>query len=87
LEGWHKFEEFLTGWFITTLFSFRTDHPVFSLWSNPPLQRRGISARSSEISRRSWARNEGAVFAIKRAMEAEPNLKVTLSNFVDERLF
>lgn len=39
------------------------------------------------ISRRSWARNEGAVFAIKRAMEAEPNLKVTLPNFVDERLF
>ena len=29
------------------------------------------------ISRRSWARNEGAVFAIKRAMEANPNLKVT----------
>ena len=39
------------------------------------------------ISRRSWARNEGAVFAIKRAMEAEPNLKVTLPNFVDESLF
>lgn len=30
------------------------------------------------ISRRSWARNEGAVFAIKRAMEAEPLLKVTI---------
>jgi len=39
------------------------------------------------ISRRSWARNEGAIFAIKRAMEAEPNLKVTLPNFVDEGLF
>ena len=39
------------------------------------------------ISRRSWARNEGAVFAIKRAMEVEPNLKVTLPNFVDESLF
>ena len=38
------------------------------------------------ISRRSWARNEGAIFAIKRAMEAEPNLKVTLPNFVDEGL-
>ena len=38
------------------------------------------------ISRRSWARNEGAIFAIKRAMEAEPNLKVTLPNFVDENL-
>lgn len=39
------------------------------------------------ISRRSWARNEGAIFAIKRAMEAESNLKVTLPNFVDEGLF
>ncbi len=39
------------------------------------------------ISRRSWARNDGAIFAIKRAMEAEPNLKVTLPNFVDEGLF
>lgn len=38
------------------------------------------------ISRRSWARNEGAVFAIKRAMEAEPNLKVTLPNFADDEL-
>jgi len=38
------------------------------------------------ISRRSWARNEGAVFAIKRAMEIEPLLKVTLPNTVDERL-
>ena len=38
------------------------------------------------IARRNWARNEGAVFAIKRAMESEPNLKVTLPNFVDEDL-
>ncbi|WP_411895858.1 urocanate hydratase [Winogradskyella sp. A2] len=38
------------------------------------------------ISRRSWARNEGAIFAIKRAMENEPNLKVTLPNEVDENL-
>lgn len=38
------------------------------------------------ISRRSWARNEGAVFAIKRAMEANPNLKVTLPNFADDSL-
>ena len=39
------------------------------------------------ISRRSWARNEGAIFAIKRAMESNPNLKVTLPNFVDDELF
>lgn len=38
------------------------------------------------ISRRSWARNEGAIFAIKRAMEVEPNLKVTLPNLVDDNL-
>ena len=38
------------------------------------------------ISRRSWARNEGAIFAIKRAMESEPNLKVTLPNTVDDEL-
>ncbi len=38
------------------------------------------------ISRRSWARNEGAVFAIKRAMEANPALKVTLPNLADDGL-
>jgi urocanate hydratase len=38
------------------------------------------------ISRRSWARNEGAIFAIKRAMKTEPNLKVTLPNTVDDKL-
>jgi urocanate hydratase len=38
------------------------------------------------ISRRSWARNEEAIFAIKRAMENEPNLKVTLPNMVDDEL-
>jgi urocanate hydratase len=38
------------------------------------------------ISRRSWARNKEAIFAIKRAMKAEPNLKVTLPNSVDDKL-
>lgn len=38
------------------------------------------------ISRRSWARNEGAVFAIKRAMELNPDLKVTVPNFADDEL-
>ncbi|MDV7185989.1 urocanate hydratase [Lutibacter sp. TH_r2] len=36
------------------------------------------------ISRRNWARNKGATFAIKRAMEVEPKLKVTLPNLVDD---
>jgi urocanate hydratase len=39
------------------------------------------------IARRSWARNDEAVFAIKRAMDNNPNLKVTLPNFVDDKLF
>ena len=39
------------------------------------------------IARRSWARNNEAIFAIKRAMEHEPNLKVTLPNIVDDSLF
>jgi urocanate hydratase len=38
------------------------------------------------IARRSWARNEEAIFAIKRAMQEEPKLKVTLPNFVDDNL-
>lgn len=38
------------------------------------------------ISRRSWARNEGAVFAIKRAMEMNPDLTVTIPNFADDKL-
>ncbi|MGO3181557.1 MAG: urocanate hydratase [Aequorivita sp.] len=39
------------------------------------------------IARRSWARNDEAVFAIKRAMENNPQLKVTLPNFVNDKLF
>lgn len=38
------------------------------------------------IARRSWARNEGAIFAIKRAMEMEPKLKVTVPNLVQDNL-
>ncbi|NCC72631.1 MAG: urocanate hydratase [Sphingobacteriia bacterium] len=36
------------------------------------------------IARRSWARNEGAVFAARRAMNENPMLKLTLPNFVDD---
>ncbi len=36
------------------------------------------------ISRRSWARNKGAVYAIKRAMENDPKLKVTLPNISND---
>ncbi len=38
------------------------------------------------IARRNWARNKGATFAIKRAMEVEPKLKVTMPNLVDDSL-
>lgn len=38
------------------------------------------------IARRSWARNEGAISAIKREMERTPNLKVTLPNIVDDNI-
>lgn len=38
------------------------------------------------IARRGWARNEEAIFAINRAMEAEPRLKVTIPELVDDEL-
>ncbi len=38
------------------------------------------------IARRAWARNKEAVFAIKRAMQTEPHLKVTLPNVVDDTI-
>lgn len=38
------------------------------------------------IARRSWARNDEALFAIKREMERTPNLKVTLPNLTDDTL-
>jgi urocanate hydratase len=38
------------------------------------------------IARRAWARNEEAVFAIKRAMQSEPMLKVTLPNLVEDEV-
>ncbi len=38
------------------------------------------------IARRSWARNEPAMFAIKRAMEVEPRLKVTMPNIANDEM-
>ncbi|NCO62913.1 MAG: urocanate hydratase [Flavobacteriales bacterium] len=38
------------------------------------------------IARRSWARNEEALFAVKREMERTPNLKVTLPNLVEDNI-
>jgi len=38
------------------------------------------------IARRSWARNEPAMFAIKRAMEVEPRLQVTMPNIANDEM-
>jgi urocanate hydratase len=38
------------------------------------------------ISRRSWARNPEAIFAIKRAMQAYPEMKVTIPEIADDEL-
>ena len=38
------------------------------------------------IARRNWARNQGAIDQISRAMKKNPNLKVTLPNLVDDNL-
>ena len=38
------------------------------------------------IARRNWAQNSGAIFTIKRAMEIEPDLNITIPHSVDENL-
>ncbi len=38
------------------------------------------------IARRGWARNQEALFAIKREMQRSPELKVTLPNLVDDKI-
>ena len=38
------------------------------------------------ISRRAWARNDGAIFAIKRAMDMNPKLTVTIPFIADDTL-
>ena len=38
------------------------------------------------IARRSWARNEGSMMAIKREMQRTPGLVVTLPNLVDDEI-
>ena len=39
------------------------------------------------VARRNWARNDEAIFAIKRAMKKEKKLKVTIPNKVETSLF
>lgn len=57
---------------------------------SPEAARRASSMLSWDVanglSRRAWARNPGAVFAVSRAMEAEPLMKVTLPEIADEKV-
>lgn len=41
---------------------------------------------SNGLARRSWARNEGAIYSIKKAMKEEPDMKVTLPEIADRNL-
>ena len=41
---------------------------------------------SNGLARRSWARNPGAIYAVKKAMEAEPEMKITIPEIADEGL-
>ncbi len=38
------------------------------------------------IARRAWARNDGARFAIRRAMAADPRMKITMAEDVDDAI-
>jgi urocanate hydratase len=38
------------------------------------------------IARRSWARNEPAMFTLKREMERTPGLRVTIPNIADDNV-
>lgn len=38
------------------------------------------------IARRSWARNEGAIFSARLAMKTQPRLRITMPNLADENM-
>jgi len=38
------------------------------------------------VARRAWGRNDGAIFAARRAMKSQPNLQVTLPTIVDDEI-
>ena len=38
------------------------------------------------VARRAWARNSGAIASIERAMDINPNLRVTIPELVDDGL-
>ena len=41
---------------------------------------------SNGLARRAWAVNDGAIYDAGRAMEAEPDMNVTLPSAADEKL-
>ena len=57
---------------------------------SPDAARRAQSMLSWDVgnglARRSWARNDGAIWAIKQAMQAEPLMKVTIPEIADEEV-
>ena len=54
--------------------------------SDEHIRRRLLWDVNNGIARRSWARNKGAIDAIRREMARTEGLKVTLPNFADEQL-
>ncbi|MCD4707317.1 MAG: urocanate hydratase [Candidatus Sabulitectum sp.] len=57
---------------------------------SPAADRRAKSMLSWDVgnglARRSWARNDGAILTIKRAMEMEPLMKVTIPEIADDEV-
>ncbi|MCD6589028.1 MAG: urocanate hydratase [Candidatus Fermentibacteraceae bacterium] len=57
---------------------------------SPAADRRAKSMLSWDVSnglaRRNWARNQGAIWAIKQAMEMEPLMKVTIPEIADDEV-
>ena len=41
---------------------------------------------SNGLARRSWARNKGAIYAVKKAMDAEPDMKITVPEIADDKI-
>jgi urocanate hydratase len=39
---------------------------------------------SNGLARRAWARNPGAIYAVKKTMEAEPDMKITIPEIADD---
>ena len=39
---------------------------------------------SNGLARRAWARNEGALYAVRRAMDQQPAMRVTLPTIADD---